>query len=78
MADGEIYPRDPDTFDYGFPPKDPQVVGDCPTCAELVLRRGKCRAVNNRSGASDMNVLLREHQDQEHMTPEQRARTVIL
>ena len=78
FADGELWPRNPETFDYGFPKPDPEPIGGCPTCADLVARRARCRKVNNRSGATDMNVLCRKHQDEEHITPEQRARTVEL
>lgn len=73
IANGEHWPPNPDTFDYGFPKPDPLAIGDCPTCAELVTRRAACRARHNPSGASDIDVLLREHQAEEH----QGARGVV-
>ncbi len=66
IANGKHWPPDPSAFDYGFPKPDPHAIGDCPTCADLVARRVACRAKSNRSGASDINVLLREHQEETH------------
>ncbi|MFJ5973953.1 hypothetical protein [Streptomyces sp. NPDC093060] len=53
----------PDPEDVGRPPTP---VPGCPSCAELAGRREEARAVYDRSAETDANVLLRQHQRQEH------------
>ncbi|MCS0600572.1 hypothetical protein NX794_04905 [Streptomyces sp. LP11] len=44
----------------------PRPVPGCASCAELAERREDARDVFDRSAESDANVLLRQHQGQEH------------
>jgi hypothetical protein len=53
----------PDPEDMSRPPLP---VRGCPACAELDTRRDAARAEYDRSAETDANVLLRQHQRQEH------------
>ncbi|MFI5686839.1 hypothetical protein [Streptomyces sp. NPDC051636] len=44
----------------------PAPVRGCPTCEELAGLREAAQAVHDRSAETDANVLLRQHQRQEH------------
>jgi hypothetical protein len=44
----------------------PRPVPGCAACAELVERRQAARDAYDRSAETDANVLLRQHQRQEH------------
>ncbi|SOD85566.1 hypothetical protein [Streptomyces sp. Ag109_G2-15] len=44
----------------------PRPVPGCPACLQLGERREAARAVFDRSAETDANVLLRQHQGQEH------------
>ncbi|MEU3857177.1 hypothetical protein AB0F03_07355 [Streptomyces sp. NPDC028722] len=44
----------------------PRPVPGCAACAELVARREDVRTAYDRSAETDANVLLRQHQRQEH------------
>jgi hypothetical protein len=53
----------PDPGDLSRPPRP---VPGCPACGELAERRDTARAAYDRSAETDANVLLRQHQRQEH------------
>ncbi|KOV66374.1 hypothetical protein [Streptomyces sp. MMG1121] len=44
----------------------PRPVPGCPACVRLGERREAARAAYDRSAETDANVLLRQHQRQEH------------
>ncbi|MEU2538221.1 hypothetical protein [Streptomyces iakyrus] len=48
------------------PTRPPSPVPECATCEELALRRDRARAAFDGSAVTDANVLLRQHQRQEH------------
>ncbi|MFF7795286.1 hypothetical protein [Streptomyces sp. NPDC007991] len=48
------------------PSRPPAPVPGCATCEELGVRRDKARAAFDGSAVTDANVLLRQHQRQEH------------
>ncbi|KPI10172.1 hypothetical protein OK074_3175 [Actinobacteria bacterium OK074] len=50
----------------------PNPVADCARCAELDERRTTARAKHDRSAETDMNVLLRRHQNEQHEEHEER------
>ncbi|GAB2876368.1 hypothetical protein GCM10027074_50500 [Streptomyces deserti] len=45
----------------------PVPVPDCPTCAELAVRRDEARARADGTAETDANVLLRRHQRRDHV-----------
>jgi len=49
-----------------FSPPDPRPEPGCGRCADLVQRRAAARHTGDRSRASDLNVLMRRHQVDEH------------
>ncbi|MGJ5754915.1 hypothetical protein FB563_3121 [Streptomyces puniciscabiei] len=53
----------PDPEDLSRPPRP---VPGCPACLALAERRDAARAAYERSAETDANVLLRQHQRQEH------------
>ncbi|MGW7817417.1 hypothetical protein ACWGLF_04620 [Streptomyces puniciscabiei] len=53
----------PDPEDLSRPPRP---VPGCPACMTLAERRDAARAAYERSAETDANVLLRQHQRQEH------------
>ena len=48
------------------PARPPSPVPGCATCEELALRRDRARAAFDGSAVTDANVLLRQHQREEH------------
>ena len=48
------------------PARPPSPVPACATCEELALRRDRARAAFDGSAVTDANVLLRQHQREEH------------
>ncbi|MFD8230924.1 hypothetical protein ACFV20_03335 [Streptomyces sp. NPDC059696] len=48
------------------PARPPSPVPGCATCEELALRRDRARAAFDGSAVTDANVLLRQHQRDEH------------
>ncbi|MFE1878562.1 hypothetical protein [Streptomyces diastatochromogenes] len=56
-------PSPPPLDAVGSPPRP---VPGCPACLQLAERREAARAVFDRSAETDANVLLRQHQRQEH------------
>lgn len=52
--------------DPGYFSRPPLPVRGCPTCTELDGQRDAARAEYDRSAETDANVLLRQHQRQEH------------
>ncbi|MFC1402427.1 MULTISPECIES: hypothetical protein [Streptacidiphilus] len=56
----------PPDFDYALRQADPQPVAGCDDCERLAQRRSAARSAGDGSAATDANVLLRQHLQQDH------------